>query len=162
MNKKIQIRQDSKKEDFLEIVKEMLENLGVEYKESGEGTITYKCENNSMKVYDQLGFPIDLNEILRRLKNDNEEFYDELYSFGDIKFTSVSLPPKNNKTNKWIVFKYEVYNPDYGTTFNGFSIKIDNKGRVFSNIPDSPWEDGGISDEIESIIDKYISEIIDK
>jgi hypothetical protein len=106
------------------------------------------------KVYDQLGFPIDLKELENRINDDEGEFYDELYSVNDLTFTSIDLPPSDNRVNKSITIYFEAN--DRGAYFKDMSIKIDNNLRIEVDLDDTPWEGGGVESEIIDICMKYL------
>lgn len=109
-----------------------------------------------LKVYNQLGFDIDMKLINDILNGEVEhDSYDELYGVG-IEITDVILPKNDNSSNKEIEVEFDIQG-NRGPTYKGSYIKIDNRGRVFSSICESPWEGGGIDSEIEEIIMELIS-----
>ena len=111
---------------------------------------TQESQESIYKVYDQLGFPIDLKELEDRINDDEGEFYDELYGLGGLEFTSIDLPP----TDRSIIIYFEVSNGS--AYFKDLSIEIDNNLRINVDLEDTPWEGSGVESEIIDICLKYL------
>ena len=102
-----------------------------------------------MGVTNHLGFELDIKEIYNLLMADD---VDELYDIqSDMKFTDI------RKQGDKLYIDFEI-NGRAGR-FDDNNICIDNMGRVYVYIQESPWEGGGICGEIEEIVMKYIASV---
>ena len=104
-------------------------------------------QRDIMKVYD-IGYEIDMNVIKKILTTENEiwnEFnpsaFDGITDVGDM------------GDHLQIYFNMR---SDYGL-HEGLQIDIDDKGRVFVQAGDTPWEDSGFEDELEQAIMTYVT-----
>jgi len=129
---------------------ETIFNAGIDF------IVNYNNNKNLLKTYTQLGFDVDLKEIIRRLSDDEDEDFDELYGVHIIEVTDVKFNQDNASVREMtIIFSAE---ESRGPLYTDLSIKINSHGIVNINIYDTPWEGGGVEDEMIKIIMKYCAQ----
>jgi hypothetical protein len=119
---------------------------GIEY------ALEYQKPSNIMKIFTELGFPVDVKLIYDIMIGEVEhKLYDELYNMDNIEITKVDISrTKSNWSDQWIVIYFSAF-WDNGK-YDDNTIKIDNLGRVTVDVNDTPWESGGLSRELEEIV----------
>ena len=81
---------------------------------------------DKVRLYDELGFDIDLVEVLKRLGDEEEQGYDELYGFNIIEITDVKFNSSNSVPREMtIIFSAE---ENSGPLYTDLSIKINSYG----------------------------------
>ena len=116
--------------------------------------VDYQKESVFKKT-NHLDFEIDTQRIFDLITDENSEGFDELYSiYTGIEFTDVTEKNHGNGYKKEIVISFLI---NEHAIYEGNKITIDDKGRVFAEIGESPWEGGGIEGEIEEIVMEYVT-----
>ena len=106
-----------------------------------------KDEEDYLKVYD-IGFKIDVTEIVNILENDNHLWSEYNPSY----FEEINWVQNNtDELEICLSMKYE------SMTFNELYIFIDDKARVTISMGDTPWEASGVEDEIEEALMSYLT-----
>jgi len=151
---------DSEKEKaFDEIMKEIFDTDISNFEQVFQAGIDLMIKlnkKNIIKTYNELGFDFDLKEVLRRLNDDEEEGYDELYEVNIIDITDVTFNAYNSAPREMTI-KFTA-KENRGPLYTDLSIKINSHGIVNVDIFDTPWEGGGVETEMTEIIMKYCAQ----
>jgi len=109
--------------------------------------LEYNNEEDYLKVYN-IGFDIDVTEIVNILENDNHLWSEYNPSY----FEEINWVQNNtDELEICLSMKYE------SMTFNELYIFIDDKARVTISMGDTPWEASGVEDEIEEALMSYLT-----
>jgi len=104
-------------------------------------------EDDYMKVYD-IGFEIDMVEIVNILENDNHLFNEyKPNCFEEINW----VEDNTDELEIRLSMRYE------SALFDNIYIFIDDKARATISMGDTPWEGCGVEDEIEEALMSYLT-----